>query len=172
MASQDEAKDRIEKTSKILSNAPDYLDLSQCSTLIEQANSAYDMGDYDSAVDMANQAKDNAMDIRNKYLMIVQELEGLEKRIEDFKVKGIDVEGSQELIEQIKNSLVKNDFETAVSLIASSNRRRSISTSPTQQTFITRPGKPTHKTISPEPWNAAPRPRTALYDCDRSTWML
>lgn len=117
MTSQEEAETQIATTSKILNSAPDYLDLQECKVLMDKATAAFDIQDFQQAFDYAIESKNTAMSIREKYLFVVSELEKLENNIAGLKQGGVEIEGSSELIDQVKNALVKNDFTTATTLI-------------------------------------------------------
>ena len=113
------AKEQIRTSKDIVKSIKKLTSIPKAEELIEKAESALKVGNYENAVKFAKEAEGEALKFKRdyeKYKQTTDFISSIESEITKIKSSGVKIPKSADLIEQAKLELNKNNFERAKEL--------------------------------------------------------
>ena len=120
------AKEQIEASKDIVKSIKKLVSIPKAEELIEKAESALKIGNYNSAVKLAKEAEEEALRVKKNYENYKETSESIISSIESeltkIKNSGVKIPESEELIEHAKSELNNNNFERVKELAEEARR--------------------------------------------------
>ena len=116
------AKEQIEASKEIVKSIKKLISIPKAEELIENAESALKIGNYNSAVKLAKEAEEEALRAKKDKEETSEFISSIESEITKIKNSGVKITESEELIEHAKSELNNNNFERARELAEEARR--------------------------------------------------